>query len=308
MKNYYRLMLGRNSIHAEECLKAGFVGVNFEIRQDLTGHLPDNLRAFNKAFIPIYQAQCPDKSKISMGLACSATWTVCKGMQTGDILLCPDGTGQYRIAEIDGSYTYAPGRPLPHRRPVKWSDKTIPRDEMSESLRLSTGSIGTVCSVTRHAEEIEQRLEGATPSERHDADEQIEDPSTFALEKHLEDFLVRNWAQTELGTGYDIYAEDGDLIGQQYPTDTGPLDILAISKDRETLLVVELKRGRASDAVVGQLLRYMGFVQDELAEPGQKVRGVVIALDDDQRLKRALSVVEAIDFYRYKVSFKLEKA
>ena len=60
--------------------------------------------------------------------------------------------------------------------------------------------------------------------------------------------------------------------------------------------------------MVGQLLRYMGFVQDVLAEPKQTVRGVVIALDDDQRLRRALAMAPAIEFYRYKVSFKLVKA
>ena len=60
------------------------------------------------------------------------------------------------------------------------------------------------------------------------------------------------------------------------------------------MLVVELKKGRASDAVVGQILRYMGFVRDELAESEQMVRGVVIALDDDQRLRRALAMVSAL--------------
>ncbi|MFE4833971.1 endonuclease NucS domain-containing protein [Arthrobacter sp. NPDC056691] len=59
---------------------------------------------------------------------------------------------------------------------------------------------------------------------------------------------------------YDIYEEDGQSVGQQYPTDTGPMDILAISKDRTRLLVVELKRRRAADAVIGQIQRYMGFV------------------------------------------------
>ena len=88
-------------------------------------------------------------------------------------------------------------------------------------------------------------------------------------------------------------------------TDTGPLDILAISKDRKTLLVVELKKGRASDAVVGQTLRYMSYVSEELAESDQTARGLIIAHQDDQRIQRALSLVPSIDFYRYQVSFKL---
>jgi restriction system protein len=125
------------------------------------------------------------------------------------------------------------------------------------------------------------------------------------MERHLEDFLVENWANTELGRQYDIYEEDGELVGQQYPSDTGPMDVLAISKDKKTLLVVELKKGKASDVVVGQTLRYMGYVQEELADEGQEVRGVIIALEDDQRIRRALAMTRVIDFYRYEISFKL---
>ncbi len=74
-----------------------------------------------------------------------------------------------------------------------------------------------------------------------------------------------------------------------------------------TLLVVELKKGRASDVVVGQTLRYMGYVQEELAEANQTVKGVIIALDDDPKLRRALLVTPVIQFYRYQISFKLVK-
>ena len=71
--------------------------------------------------------------------------------------------------------------------------------------------------------------------------------------------------------------------------------------------MVELKKGRASDVVVGQIQRYMGYLADELAEPNQSVRGVIIAMEDDLRLRRALRVTTNIDFYRYQLSFKLTK-
>jgi hypothetical protein len=51
----------------------------------------------------------------------------------------------------------------------------------------------------------------------------------------------------------------------------------------------------------------MGFVVGELAEEGQSVKGVIIALEDDLRIRRALKVANNIDFYRYEVSFKLNK-
>ena len=38
---------------------------------------------------------------------------------------------------------------------------------------------------------------------------------------------------------------------------------------------------------------------------GQTVEGVVIALEDDIRLKRALTMVPNTSFYRYQVSFRL---
>lgn len=73
------------------------------------------------------------------------------------------------------------------------------------------------------------------------------------------------------------------------------------------MLVVELKKGRAADAVVGQVLRYMGYVKEELAEADQTVLGVIITRDDETRLKRVLSMVPSVSFYRYQVSFRLHK-
>ena len=135
-----------------------------------------------------------------------------------------------------------------------------------------------------------------------------EQSNDFRMEKHLEDFLVSNWGRTNFGLDYDLYTEDGTFAGQQYPTDTGPLDILAISKDRKTLLVIELKKSRASDAAVGQVLRYMSYIRDEVADNGQNVVGAIIALDDDQKLMRAVSMIPNVDFYRYSMSFSITKA
>mgnify|MGYP002072791484 CR=1 FL=1 len=301
-------MLGKGSVHIDDCLAGGFIGTDFDIHQDLTGRLPDNWRSFNKEFIPIFLAANPDKTKIGAGLACGALWTVSKGLKGDDVVLCPDGSGRYRLAEVTGDYYYAAGELLPHRRPVRWLNQIIDRADMSEALRNSSGSIGTVSNISNYRDEIDALIGRVPTPTLFSTDEEVEDASSFALEKHLEDFLVENWAQTELGQEYDIYKEDGQPIGQQYQTDTGPLDILAISKDRKRLLVVELKKGRASDAVVGQTLRYMSYVQDELAEDGQTVLGVIIAAEDDQRIRRALSMTSNIAFYRYQVSFKLVKA
>jgi len=309
MKNigYLRVMLGKKSVHAQECFEGSFIGTDFDVRQDLTNELPDDWRQFNKKFIPIYQKNQPTKTKVSAGLACGALWTIAKGIKIGDVVLCPDGEGSYLLGEVSSNYQYRPNEVLPHRRSVKWFSHKIQRSEMSQSLQNSSGSIGTVSDVTKYAEELEKLVFGKRGPTIISTDSTVEDPSMFALEEHLEEFLVLNWKQTELGKNYDIFEEDGELAGQQYPTDTGPIDILAIRKDRKELLVVELKKGRASDSVVGQVQRYMGYVKEEVAEDDQGVRGVIIASDDHLSIRRALSVTQNIDFYKYQVSFKLSK-
>ncbi len=57
-----------------------------------------------------------------------------------------------------------------------------------------------------------------------------------------------------------------------------------------------------------QIQRYMGYVQAELAEEGQTAKGVIIALEADLRIQRALTVTSNIEFYKYQVTFKLFKA
>ena len=149
------------------------------------------------------------------------------------------------------------------------------------------------------------RVPSDSPSEVPAAPSADTPLSSFALEKHLEEFLVANWALTELGQRYDILEEAGQQIGQQFRTETGPVDLLAISKDKSHYLVVELKRDRASDAVVGQTLRYMGWVARHLCGDDQSVKGVIVALQGDARLENAIYAVPNLEFIRYEIDFRL---
>ena len=301
---YNRIMPGAKSVHFNDCLNEGFIGVDFGFSEDLSNYISEDFRSFTTKYRPIYLKDRPEKTKVAAGLACGSVWTVCSDLQKGDVVLCPDGLGEYLVGEIISNYYYAEGDVLPHRRKVSWFKSPIKRNEMSKSLQNSSGSVLTTCNITKYADELESLIKG----EKLDLvsnDPTVEDASEFALEKHLEDFLIKNWNSTSLGKKYDIYEEDGEIIGQQYKSDTGYIDILAISKDKKTLLVVELKKGRVSDTVVGQIQRYMGFVKSELAEDNQDVKGVIIGHDDDLRIHRALSVANNIEFYKYKVNFKL---
>jgi restriction system protein len=304
MKRYFRIMSGRSSIFASEAREGGFVGVNWFPEVDLSQRLPDNWRDFNKEFIPIYLADFPAKSKVAAGLSCGFTWTVLKGIRRGDIVLSPNGNGQYFVGEVVSDYLFVPGANLPHRRKVSWYPDVIERSAMSQELRRSTGSVGTSSEVSQYAAELESLI--SSPGNfAHQVDADVEDEVVFALESQLKEFLVANWINTDLGKKYDIFEDEGQTVGIEYPTDTGRMDILAIRKDGKELLVVELKRGRVSDVVVGQVQRYMGYVTEVLADKDQSVRGAIIGLEDDLNLRRALVVTRNIEFFRYEIKFKL---
>lgn len=240
MTSYYRLMLGKGSAYVDQCVDQGYIGADFDIHEDLTDKLPSDWRDFNKKYIPVFLDNVPGKTKVAAGLACGMLWTVCKGIQEGDVILTPTGTGMYHVGQVTGPYYYVTGTELPHRRPATWRPELISRADMSDALKRSTGSIGTVSNVTQFGNEIDSLLAGPKGPDLVAADPTVEDVSTFALEKHLEDFLVANWVGTELGKTHRIYEVDGEKVGQQYATDTGPIDILAVSHDGSELLVVEL--------------------------------------------------------------------
>lgn len=308
--NYLRLVLGKQHSFAKDCFENGYVGVNFNMDIDFSNDLPENWRDFNRKYIPEYLSRHPDASKVKAGLACAAIYTLSKFLNVGDWVLCPDGKGNYHIAEISGDYLYVESDVedfLRHRRPVNWLNRSIRRSDMNEALKNSSGAIGTICNLTKYGTEIKNLIGETTSTPITSTNPEIENPSEFALEEHLEEFLIANWDQIELSENYDIY-QDEEVFGRQFQTDTGFIDILAISKDKKELLVVELKKGRASDSVVGQIQRYMGYIKDEIAESDQIVKGVIVAFEDDQRIKRALSVTNNISFYRYRISFSLTRS
>jgi len=307
MPNYYRIILGKRHSSAEQCVAEGFVGIDFDV-PNLRSGFPEDEEGFYDTLEALYRQDHPDASKIQVSLACGVITKFVFRIQDGDIVVCPMGDSSYRVGEITGGYVYVPDGDLPHRRSVRWLPQVLQRASMSDGLRGSLGGALTIIgpdSITKHREEIERLLGSGGPPLITTTDPDVEDPVAFAMEKHLEDFLVRNWQQTSLSGDFDILADEEEVVGQQFPTDVGPIDILAVSKDKSRLLVIELKRGRASDVVVGQLLRYMGFVKGKVAEPHQTVEGLVIALQNDAKMKWALSALPNVRFLRYQINFTL---
>lgn len=129
----------------------------------------------------------------------------------------------------------------------------------------------------------------------------------FSLERHLHDYMFDNWDLLDLASDWDIYTRDGEPeAGYEFRTPIGRIDLLARHKRDPRWLVIELKREKSSDAVVGQVLRYIGWVRNHLAEENEAVEGLVVATEGDPQLHYALEVVPAVTFKSYEVEFRLK--
>ena len=129
----------------------------------------------------------------------------------------------------------------------------------------------------------------------------------FSLERHLHDYMLDNWETLDIAKDWAFYSRDGEPeAGYEFRTPIGRIDLLAKHKREPRWLVIELKRDKSSDMVVGQVLRYVGWVQAHLAENGETVEGLIVATEGDPQLHYALSVVPAIAFKSYEVEFRLK--
>ena len=119
--------------------------------------------------------------------------------------------------------------------------------------------------------------------------------SVLVDEKILEDFLERHLEELEEGL---------KLTGRQYPTITGPIDILANDK-YGNLVVIELKKNRVADKVIGQISRYVTFFENEFEK--QKIRAIIVGKNIDRNLEKSVKALKfQTDLYKfdYKVAFK----
>ena len=154
----------------------------------------------------------------------------------------------------------------------------------------------------RYKADIEENI-----SEKEDfgKDATQDDPGSrkFAFERDLQNYLVHNLGLLE--PGLKLYEdEDGEFTGIEFPVGQRYIDILAVGTDG-AYVVIETKVSRAYDRVVGQVLRYIGWLKENLAGEAS-VRGIIVASEISEDLILATSSVENIRLVEYEISFSLK--
>ena len=143
----------------------------------------------------------------------------------------------------------------------------------------------------------------ATREEREGPEEALRSYASISLEKDLKNYLAENPNRIERGL---------KLVEKEFDTkEVGKIDLLLTDKKGYDV-VVELKKGRKSDDVVGQLSRYMGWI---MKNRNKKVRGIVIVSEPDDRLEYSVLPFKGmtkIKYYRVRFEitdeYRVEKA
>jgi hypothetical protein len=143
----------------------------------------------------------------------------------------------------------------------------------------------------------------ASPTAEPRDDEEEPSITAFAYESDLRNFLSKNL--DVLSTGLRLYEEEG-ITGVEFPAGGRFVDILALDANG-AYVVIELKVSRGYDRVVGQLRRYMGWIAKNHADPGQTVRGIIVAREISQDLILACSGLSDVELFEYEMSVSVKK-
>ena len=137
-------------------------------------------------------------------------------------------------------------------------------------------------------------------SDEYNPNAELLDTSLF-LEQEWHRWLYKNLEINGLeGFGFGKLrlfdpAEQEHKIGKFNTGEVGEIELLL--RNDNAILVIELKR-KGIDDTVGQILRYVGWVEEHLKNPNEKVYGVIVAQEIDKKLHYAIKATKDHIFYQ----------
>jgi hypothetical protein len=128
------------------------------------------------------------------------------------------------------------------------------------------------------------------------SDQTSSEVDAFDSEEDLQKYLAQHWDATSLGKDWKLYGK-----GHVNTREIGIIDLLAQHRHRPSWLVVELKVRKTSDEVLGQVLRYMGWVKQNLAGEDDTVEGLIIASGTDPQTWYGLKCLSNVRMMCYRL-------
>lgn len=228
--------------------------------------------------------------------------------------------------DMIASLGLTPGQPFTREQAVQWFAENYPNVKQgtvaAHLVRLST-NVPTRLQYSARADGSDDKFfkidsshfrlyePGRDPTPISELSPVVEEPSEvtsegsdeFAYEHDLRDYLARNLHIIE--PALRLYTDEG-ITGVEFPVGGRYIDILAVDQ-AGGYVVIELKVSKGYDRVVGQLLRYVSWIKKNHADPGQGVRGIIIAKKISEDLRLACSEVPSVSLYEYALSVAVKR-
>lgn len=128
-------------------------------------------------------------------------------------------------------------------------------------------------------------------------------------ERAIEEFIETHWSATpfaEMGVRLSSVKSHG-MPGRQVMTPVSTIDLLGFQPAERTWWVLELKRGRPADAVVGQVSRYLGWVAAERRDRNERAVGAVVAASADERLRFAVQANPNLSLWTFDSDLRISR-
>lgn len=147
-----------------------------------------------------------------------------------------------------------------------------------EDIKIYKEHLPTVENFVEKINEIKKEKETKKVEREWGVEEFVETEAVSeVLESEIEASIISN---------PEILEEGLELIGNQYSTSVGYIDILCKDKNGN-FVVIELKRGIGSYKVVGQIQKYLVWINEDLAK-NKQVRGIIVVKEHDKELEYAI--------------------
>lgn len=172
-----------------------------------------------------------------------------------------------------------------------------------EEIKEKLNKIEKNKEVFDEPEEIDdlESVEKPELENKSNINKQMSVSSEKILEDLIEDKILKG--QKVFDKKLKIYEDEINYGRQLVAGNYGRIDLLAKESDEDNLIIIELKKGKSDDAVVGQISRYISWVKNNLAKNNQDVNGIICVYESSEVLDMSVDNIPNIEVYEYGLEF-----